>query len=77
MAGSLAVDRNDPLGLLELNRDMQQKAWDFVRLLGGFGILGGITYWALQALRRDDVAVWGIGGMTVRDMIDFRGLDWT
>lgn len=76
MAGSLVVDRNDPLGLLELNRDMQRKAWDFVRLLGGFGILGGITYWALQTLRRDDVAVWGIGGLTVRDMIDFRGLDW-
>lgn len=73
---SMGVNREDPLGLLQLNREMQKKAWVLVKVMGGFGILGGFAYWLVKGVRGEDVAVWGMGGLTVRDMIDFGVLDW-
>ena len=76
MVSSMGVDRHDPLGLLQLNRDMQKKAWVLVKVVSGFGILGGFAYWLVKGIHGEDVAVWGMGGLTVRDMIDFGVLDW-
>jgi hypothetical protein len=39
------LDRHDPLGLLQLNAEMQRKSWAALQIVGGFGIIGGLTIW--------------------------------
>jgi hypothetical protein len=59
------VDRADPLGLLQLNAEMKRRGWVAVRVLGGFGILGGLCWWMWQGAQ--EARVWGVG---VRDWLD-------
>lgn len=73
---SLGVDRHDPLGLLQLNAELQQKMWTAVKVVSGFGILGGFAYWLAKNIRGEDVTVWGFGGLTMRDMVDLEILSW-
>jgi hypothetical protein len=39
------VDPHDPLGLLQLNEEMKQKAMFALRLVGSFGFIGGLAFW--------------------------------
>jgi hypothetical protein len=76
MGSSMGVDKHDPLGLLQLNKELQKKAWVLVKVMGGFGILGGLAFWLVKGLQGEDTVIWGMGGLTIRDMIDFGVLDW-
>lgn len=71
---ALGMDRHDPLGLLQLNVELQHRMWIAVKVVSGFGIIGGFAYWLAKNIRGEDVAVWGLGGLTIRDMIDFEHL---
>jgi hypothetical protein len=71
---SMGMDRHDPLGLLQLNVELQQRMWTAVKVVSGFGILGGFAYWLAKNIRGEDVTVWGLGGLTIRDMVDFEVL---
>lgn len=72
----MGLDRHDPLGLLQLNIELQRKAWLLVKVVGSFGIVGGFAYWLVKNIRGEEVAVWGMGGLTVRDMVDLEMLNW-
>ena len=39
------VDRNDPLGLLQLNADLKRRGWIALQVVGSFGIIGGLAFW--------------------------------
>lgn len=71
---SLRMDRHDPLGLLQLNVELQQRMWTAVKVVSGFGILGGFAYWLAKNIRGEEITVWGLGGLTIRDMVDFEVL---
>lgn len=75
-SGSVGVDRHDPLGLLQLNAELQQRMWTALKVVSGLGILGGFAYWLVRNVRGEEVTVWGFGGLTVRDMVDFEVLSW-
>lgn len=71
---SMSMVRHDPLGLLQLNVELQQRMWTAVKVVSGFGILGGFAYWFAKNICGEDVSVWGVGGLTIRDMVDFEVL---
>lgn len=70
--GAVGVDRTDPLGLLQLQAEMKRRGWVAVRVLGSFGVLGGLAWWVVRTLHGEggDVKVWGVG---VREWWDLGG----
>lgn len=45
----VADDYHDPLGLLQLNSEMKRRGWTAIRIVGGFGIIGGLAYWVSKS----------------------------
>lgn len=39
------IDRSDPLGLLQLNADLKRRGWIALKVVGSFGIIGGLAFW--------------------------------
>ncbi len=74
--GGIGMDRRDPLGLLQLNKELQRKGWVALKVVSGFGILGGIAFWMVKTWQREEAAIWGFGGLTVRDLIDLEVINW-
>ncbi|TVY51153.1 Septin-5 [Lachnellula cervina] len=69
MEMGVGMDRADPLGLLQLNAEMKRRGWVAVRVLSGFGILGGLAWWVVGTWQgAEETRVWGVG---VRDWLDF------
>ncbi|KAH8200241.1 hypothetical protein TruAng_005577 [Truncatella angustata] len=46
----------DPLGLLQVAADLKAKGWLALEMLGGLGVLGGITYWLARQRWQIDAA---------------------
>jgi len=46
---SLGVDPFDPLGLLQLSEDMKRRALFALKVVGSFGIIGGLAFWVARA----------------------------
>ncbi|TVY38020.1 Septin [Lachnellula occidentalis] len=69
MEMGVGMDKADPLGLLHLNAEMKRRGWVAVRVMGGFGILGGLAWWVVGTWQgAEETRVWGVG---VRDWLDF------
>lgn len=45
------IDRQDPLGLLQLNAEVKRKGWAAVKLLSGVGVLGGLAFWVVRTFQ--------------------------
>jgi Septin len=48
------VDARDPLGLLMWNEKFVKKGWVVLRMLGSFGVIGGLAVWVARS--------WGVDG---------------
>jgi hypothetical protein len=72
------LNAHDPLGLLKLNEDMKRKGWVVLKLVSGFGILGGIAFWITRSLQGAEAESgwWGYGGLGIRDWIELGLVDW-
>ncbi|KAH9223858.1 Septin-domain-containing protein [Leptodontidium sp. 2 PMI_412] len=72
------VDRHDPLGLLMLNEELKRKGWVVFKVISSFGILGGLAYWITRTLQgsETETAMFGFGGMGIRDWIELGAVDW-
>jgi hypothetical protein len=72
------VDRHDPLGLLMLNEELKRKGWVVFKVVSSFGILGGLAYWITRTLQgsETETAMFGFGGMGIRDWIELGAVDW-
>jgi hypothetical protein len=46
---NIGVDPVDPLGLLQLNEDLKRRAFFALRIVGSFGIIGGLAFWIARA----------------------------
>jgi len=53
---SLPLDRHDPLGLIQFNADVWQSSWAALRIVGGFGVLGGLAFWFVRNWRAETEA---------------------
>ncbi|RKF57729.1 putative heat shock protein [Erysiphe neolycopersici] len=62
------INANDPLGLLNFNRELKQKGWTLVKTVSSLGIASGLAYWAARAWYEN----WQICGSQFRDWIGFR-----
>ncbi|KAH6667946.1 Septin-domain-containing protein [Halenospora varia] len=68
------VDKHDPLGLLQLNAEMKRRGWVAVKVISGFGILGGLALWAVGSWQgSEDSQIWGLG---VRDWFELGMVGW-
>jgi len=67
------VDVVDPLGLLELNREMKRRGWVAVRVLSGMGILGGLAWWWWEGVGVSVAEKWNFGGVGFREWLDLGG----
>jgi hypothetical protein len=76
LMSGMRVDRRDPLGLLQLNKELQRKGWVVLKVVSGFGILGGIAFWIVKTWQGEEAAIWGFGGLTIRDLIDLEVINW-
>ncbi|POS85845.1 hypothetical protein EPUL_001875 [Erysiphe pulchra] len=65
------INANDPLGLLNFNRELKQKGWTLVKTVSSLGIVSGLAYWAARAWHEN----WQICGSEFRDWIGFRVLN--
>ncbi|PVH88959.1 hypothetical protein DL98DRAFT_508809 [Cadophora sp. DSE1049] len=72
------VDRHDPLGLLMLNEELKRKGWIVFKVVSSFGILGGLAYWVTRTLQgaETETAMFGFGGMGIRDWVELGAVDW-
>jgi hypothetical protein len=56
-----SIDRNDPLGLVQLNEEMQRRSWAALQIVGSFGIIGGLAIWIARGwTAENDNTVWGM-----------------
>lgn len=53
------LNRQDPLGLLQLNAEMRRKSWIAVKIVGGFGIIGGLAIWLAGRWHGEGEWEWG------------------
>lgn len=60
----MPLDRNDPLGLVQLNADIKRKGWAALQILGSFGIIGGMAIWWAKNRNGENESI-------------FWGFDWT
>ncbi|CZT02009.1 probable cell division control protein CDC12 [Rhynchosporium agropyri] len=72
------VDKYDPLGLLMLNEELKRKGWVVLKVISSFGIISGLAYWVTRTLQgsESDTAMFGFGGMGIRDWLDLGAIDW-
>ncbi|KAH7360393.1 Septin-domain-containing protein [Rhexocercosporidium sp. MPI-PUGE-AT-0058] len=72
------VDKHDPLGLLMLNEELKRKGWVVFKVVSSFGILGGFAYWITRTLQgsETETAMFGFGGMGIRNWIELGAVDW-
>ncbi|KAI9742805.1 MAG: hypothetical protein M1818_003534 [Claussenomyces sp. TS43310] len=56
-----SLDRHDPLGLVQLNAEMQRRTWAALQIVGSFGILGGVAIWLARSWNAEsDNISWGL-----------------
>merc|ERR1711939_1208861 len=72
------VDRHDPLGLLMLNEELKRKGWIVFKVVSSFGLLGRLAYWVTRTLQgaETETAMFGFGGMGIRDWVELGAVDW-
>jgi len=44
-SAKMALNPQDPLGILQLNADLKQRGLTALKVISGFSIIGGIAYW--------------------------------
>lgn len=56
-----SLDRHDPLGLVQLNAEMQRRTWAALQIVGSFGIIGGVALWFARSWNPESDSInWGV-----------------
>jgi hypothetical protein len=66
------LDVVDPLGLLEMQREMKRRGWVAVKVLSGMGLLGGLAWWWWEGVG-EKLGGLEWGGLGIRDWLDLGG----
>lgn len=55
-----AIDRRDPLGLLQLHAEVKRQSWAALQVVGSVGVLGGLAYYITRSWQAaaDGEGVW-------------------
>jgi hypothetical protein len=55
-----SLNRQDPLGLVQLNEEMKRRSWAALQIVGSFGIIGGLAIWLARSWHAEnETLAWG------------------
>ena len=55
-----SLNRQDPLGLVQLNEEMKRRSWAALQIVGSFGIIGGLAIWLARNWHSEnETLAWG------------------